>query len=210
MLRTAAGSATFLANNAPLIVGLLTWLMTRKLPSRRFWTALVIAFSGACLIVSMDFKHLQSGYFADLLAVLASVCFAFYLLITERVREELDTAILAAMSTTASALALLAFAACAHVSLMVPAASSFASLIGLGVVCQLAGYYCLTYALGHLPATDSSIVLLGVAPLTAVNALMIFDERMTILQLLGGSFILLAVWIVSSGPAMGRRNASSA
>jgi drug/metabolite transporter (DMT)-like permease len=93
---------------------------------------------------------------------------------------------------------------------MVPAASSFASLIGLGVVCQLAGYYCLTYALGHLPATDSSIVLLGVAPLTAVNALMIFDERMTILQLLGGSFILLAVWIVSSGPAMGRRNASSA
>jgi drug/metabolite transporter (DMT)-like permease len=39
---------------------------------------------------------------------------------------------------------------------------------------------------------------------------MIFGERMTMLQLLGGSFILLAVWIVSSGPAMGRRNASSA
>jgi drug/metabolite transporter (DMT)-like permease len=45
---------------------------------------------------------------------------------------------------------------------------------------------------------------------TAMNALMIFGERMTMLQLLGGSFILLAVWIVSSGPAMGRRNASSA
>jgi drug/metabolite transporter (DMT)-like permease len=45
---------------------------------------------------------------------------------------------------------------------------------------------------------------------TAVNALMIFGERMTMLQMLGGSFILLAVWIVSSGPAMGRRNASKA
>jgi drug/metabolite transporter (DMT)-like permease len=45
---------------------------------------------------------------------------------------------------------------------------------------------------------------------TAVNALIIFGERMTMLQLLGGSFILLVVWIVSSGPAMVRRNASRA
>jgi drug/metabolite transporter (DMT)-like permease len=45
---------------------------------------------------------------------------------------------------------------------------------------------------------------------TAVNALIIFGERMTMLQLLGGSFILLAVWIVSSGPAMGRQKPSSA
>jgi drug/metabolite transporter (DMT)-like permease len=45
---------------------------------------------------------------------------------------------------------------------------------------------------------------------TAMNALMIFGERMTMLQLLGGSFILLAVWIVSSGPAIGRRNACRA
>jgi hypothetical protein len=45
---------------------------------------------------------------------------------------------------------------------------------------------------------------------TAVNALMIFGARMTMLQLLGGSFIPMAVWIVSSGPAMGRRKPSRA
>jgi hypothetical protein len=39
---------------------------------------------------------------------------------------------------------------------------------------------------------------------------MIINERMTMLQLLGGSFILFAVWIVSSVPAMGHRSASSA
>jgi drug/metabolite transporter (DMT)-like permease len=44
---------------------------------------------------------------------------------------------------------------------------------------------------------------------TAVNAL-IFGERMTMLQLLGGSFILLAVWIVSSGSATDRRKPSRA
>jgi hypothetical protein len=45
---------------------------------------------------------------------------------------------------------------------------------------------------------------------TKVNALMIFGERMTMLQLLNGSYILLAVWIVSSGPAIGRRRPSRA
>lgn len=197
VLRTMAGNATFLANNSPLFVGLITWLLTRKLPSRRFWTALAIAFAGACLVVWVDLRRPESGFSADLMAVLAAACFAGYLLITERVREKMGTLILAALSTTASAVALLAFAVCARISLTVPTASSFAALLGLGLFCQLGGYFCLTYALGHLPATVSSIVLLGIAPLTAMNARMVFGEQMTLLQLLGGCFILIAVWIVS-------------
>jgi drug/metabolite transporter (DMT)-like permease len=210
VLRTAAGSATFLANVSPIFVGLLTWYATRKLPSRRFCTALAIAFAGAFLIVSMDFRSRQTGFSADLLAVMAAICFAGYLFITEHVRGKLDTVILAALSTTASAISLLFFTVCAQVSLTVPGIASLAALIGLGVICQFAGYFCLTYALGHLPATATSIVLLGVAPLTAINARIVFNERMMPLQLLGGGFILIAVWIVSRVPNTGRQDTGKA
>jgi drug/metabolite transporter (DMT)-like permease len=197
VLHTSAGSATFLGNNAPLIVGLLTWFITRKLPSSRFWLALVIAILGACFIVSMGWTHKRSASSADLLAFVASIFFALYLLATERLRMTLDTATIVVLSTTASAIALLTFALCFHISLGVPSRHSLFAIAGLGFVCQLAGYYCLTYALGHLPATVSSVVLLAVAPLTALLAFFLFGEAMTWLQLLGGGLILAAVWIVT-------------
>jgi drug/metabolite transporter (DMT)-like permease len=202
VLHTSAGSATFLGNNAPLVVGLVTWGLTRRLPSSRFWIALAIALAGACLIVSVDGhsvdgRSLGSRSSADLLAVLASICFALYLLVTERLRESCDTLTLVTLSTTASAATLLIFAVCAHIPLTVPSRSSLAALVGLALVCQLAGYFCLTYALGHLPATITSLIMLAVAPLTAIFAFFLFGERMTALQLLGGGLVLLGVWIVT-------------
>ena len=200
VLHTSAGSATFLANNAPLLVGLLTWATTRKIPSGRFWTALAISLSGAWLIVSVDAHDAASQSSADMLAVGSSVCFALYLLTTERLRKDIDARILVAVSATASAVVLLVTAAAAHVPLAVPNMESLAAVIGLGVVCQVTGYLCLTYALGHLPATVTSVVLLAVAPLTALLAFGLFGERMTLPQIVGGVFVIAGVWIVSRGP----------
>jgi len=197
VLHTSAGSATFLTNNAPLLVGLLTWAITRRLPSRRFWTALAFALGGAWLIVAVDAHHAGKEWTADLLAVMASGCFALYLLTTEHLRKELDTRVLVTFSTTSSAVVLLIVSALTHVSLAVPSVRSLAVLLGLGLICQLAGYFCLTYALGHLPATVTSVVMLACAPLTALFAFGLFGERMTALQGIGGAFVILGVWIVS-------------
>jgi drug/metabolite transporter (DMT)-like permease len=197
VLHTSAGSATFLSISTPLLVGLLTWGITRQVPSRHFWMALAIAIAGAFLIVAADARVLGSRPTADLAAVLSSICFALYLLATERLRKSCNTITLLALSTTASAAVLLVFAASARISLAVPSLSSLAALAGLALVCQLTGYFCLTYALGHLPATVTSLILLATAPLTAVFALLIFAERMTFIQILGGGLVLLGVWIIT-------------
>jgi drug/metabolite transporter (DMT)-like permease len=95
---------------------------------------------------------------------------------------------------------LFAFSVLAHVSLAVPNIHSLGALLASGIVCQLVGYFCLTYALGHLPATVTSVMLLAVAPLTALFALMTFGERMTALQSIGGLLVLVGVWIVTGSP----------
>jgi drug/metabolite transporter (DMT)-like permease len=198
VLSTSAGSATFLGNNSPLLVGLLSWILTRRFPSTRFWIALAVALAGAWCIVSVDAHHSAARSSADLLAVAASGCFALYLIVTERVRQSCDTLRLLALSTTASAAALLAVALVTHHSLAIPSRSSLAALLGLGLICQLTGYVSLTYALGHLPATVTSLILLAVAPLTAIFAMLLFGEAMSILQAVGGGMVLLGVWIVTS------------
>jgi drug/metabolite transporter (DMT)-like permease len=209
VLRTSAGSATFLANNAPLAVGLLTWAVTRKLPARRFWTALAIALAGAWLIVSVDASHMRSEMVGDMLAVGSSVCFAMYLVSTEWSRKNFDTRALVTLSATGSAIALLVFAVSTHVSLAVPSVRSLAALLGLGMVCQVTGYFCLTYALGHLPATVTSVVLLAVAPLTAVIAFLLFGERLTVLQILGSGLVVFGVWIATKAQETPRLNMPS-
>lgn len=196
VMHTSAGNATFLSNSAPLFVGLFTWMLTRKLPSVRFWMALLVAMAGTGLIVTADVRHAVSRSSADGLAVLAAICFALYLVITGRLRERVDTAMLLALSTTASAAALLIWAAGAHISLAVPGVGSWWALLGLGLVCQVGGYFGLTYALGHLPATVTSILWLAIAPLTAVFAWLIFGEQMRPMEIVGGLLLLTGVWIV--------------
>jgi drug/metabolite transporter (DMT)-like permease len=200
VLHTSAANATFLSNCAPIFVGLFTWAITKRLPSRRFWISLAVALAGTGMIVAADLRPAlarsteRAG--ADALAVTAAICFALYLVITGMLRDHCDTAVLMALSTTASAVTLLVAAKAGHFSLAVPDAHSWWALVGLGLVCQVGGYYGLTYALGHLPTTVTSILFLTVAPLTAVFAWILFGERMGWLEIGGGLLLLLAAWIV--------------
>jgi drug/metabolite transporter (DMT)-like permease len=201
VLHTSAANATFLSNCAPIFVGLFLWAITRRLPSRRFWISLAVALAGTGMIVMGDLRHAltrsseRAG--ADALAIAAAICFALYLVITGRLRDRCDTAVLVTLSTTASAVTLWVAARGGHFSLAVPDAQSWWALAGLGLVCQVGGYFGLTYALGHLPTTVTSILFLSVAPLTAVFAWILFGERMGPLEIAGGVLLLLAAWIVS-------------
>ena len=195
VLHTTAGGATLLGNNAPVFVGILTWIITRKAPPRQFWMVLALATAGAILIMRVDAKRMGLELTGDLLAFGTSICFALYLMVTERLRDRCDSATLLALSSSASAAALLPVSLLTHTSLRIPGAWSFAAVLGLALVCQVIGYFSLTYALGHLPATITSVLLLAVAPVSAILAFILFDERMTPLQLLGGALVLLGVWL---------------
>ncbi len=174
VLNSSATNATVLGNNTPIFVGLLAWVYLKRRPRCAFWVGLAIAISGSAVIVSADLLHRASFGPADFLAVAASSCFAVYLLVTERIRERLDAITLLALSLVGTSVALIVFNAVAGVSLHVPDARAWLALLGLAVICQLLGYFLLTYALGHLSAAITSVTLLSQAPLTALLAVIFF------------------------------------
>jgi drug/metabolite transporter (DMT)-like permease len=71
--------------------------------------------------------------------------------------------------------------------------------MGLGLISQLGAYLALTYALGHLPATITSVGLLAQAPLTAILAVPLLGEPLTLPYLAGGTLVLGGIYIVTSG-----------
>jgi drug/metabolite transporter (DMT)-like permease len=193
ILRTSAANATLLGNNTPIVVGLLTWMVFRRRPQPAFWLGLVLAIGGSVVILWTDLaRHAPFGG-GDVMALGAAACFAVYLLATEQVRTTTSTLTFLRLSMIATTLVLLLLNFAMGISLRVAHRHTWWALLGLGLVSQLGGYLALTYALGHLPATITSISLLTQGPLTAAMAAVLLGEPLTLPQIVGGALVLLGV-----------------
>jgi drug/metabolite transporter (DMT)-like permease len=193
ILKTSAANATLLGNNTPIVVGLLSWLVFGKRPAGSFWLGLLLALSGTLVILWADLgKHLRFGV-GDLMALGAAACFAVYLLATERVRTSTSTLGFLRLAMISSTVALFLINLVLGISLRVPHGRTLWAILGLGLISQLGGYLALTYALGHLPATITSVSLLTQGPLTAVMAAILLEEPVTWEQIVGGGLVLLGI-----------------
>jgi drug/metabolite transporter (DMT)-like permease len=201
VLRTQAAIASLLGNNTPIVVGLASWWIFKRRPSRAFWAGLALSVAGCIAIVTAGsgqeataFRHSVSG---DVFALIASVFFAAYLITTERIREHMDTLTFATLAIAGSVITL--FVACLLLGVPLTGYSlrTWTALFGLGLVSQLAAYYMLVYALGHLPATITSVGLLAQVPCTAILAMLLLGEPLTAWQIGGGVLVLCGIYLVN-------------
>lgn len=190
ILQTSAANATLLGNNTPIFVGLLTWLLFRRRPESSFWLGLALALGGTAVILWSDLRHHASFGLGDGMSLGAAACFAVYLLATEKVRSTTGTLVFLRLAIISSSIATLLINLALGTSLRVSNSHTWWPLLGLGLVSQLGGYLFLTYALGHLPATITSVSLLTQGPLTAVMATILLGEPLTLPQILGGALVL--------------------
>ncbi len=195
ILRTTAANATLLGNNSPIFVGLLTWLIFRRRPQAAFWFGLLMAVGGSLIILRSDLlRHTQFGL-GDAMSVGAAAFFAMYLLATEQVRTTTGTVQFLRLAMISTTVALFLINIMLGHSFRVTNTRTWLALLGLGLISQLGGYMALTYALGHLPATVTSISLLTQGPLTALLAAMLLGEPLTGAQIAGGMMVLIGVGV---------------
>jgi drug/metabolite transporter (DMT)-like permease len=197
ILRTSAANATLLGNYSPVVVGLLTWVVFRRKPAATFWMGLLLALAGTVAILWSDLSaHIGFGT-GDAMALAAAAFFAVYLLATEQVRATTSTLVFIRLAMVSSMFFLLLINVALGISLRIPPGRSWLALLGLGLVTQLGGYMALTYALGHLPATVTSVSLLLQGPLTAVLAALFLGEKLTAAQIFGGLLVLVGVGLAN-------------
>jgi drug/metabolite transporter (DMT)-like permease len=197
ILQTSAANATLLGNYSPVVVGLLTWLVFGRKPAVTFWLGLLLALAGTVAILWSDLRtHVGFGA-GDAMALAAAAFFAVYLMATEQVRATTSTLVFIRLAMVSSALFLLLVNLALGISLHIPPGRSWAALLALGLITQLGGYLALTYALGHLPATVTSVSLLLQGPLTAVLAAVFLAEKLTAAQIFGGLLVLAGVGLAN-------------
>ena len=203
VMRTTATIATLFGNNSPIFVGIGSWLLFGRRPDRRFWIGLALALSGsATVVIGSIGKHGNAAgdLVGDFMALGAAVFFAGYLLATERVREGMDTLTFSTLAIVSSVATLLIVCLAMDSPLSGFSKTTWAALLGLGLISQLGAYLGLAYALGHLPATITSVGLLAQVPLTAMLAVPLLGETITVPYLAGGALVLAGIYIVTSRP----------
>jgi len=206
VMHTGAAVASILGNNTPVFVGILTWLVLRRRPRASFWIGLSLSLAG-CLTIMLGPAHAGSApitLYGNLLAIGGSAFFAAYLITTERIRQAMDTLTFNTLAIGGSIATLLALCLVLRLPLAGYPPRAWFAMAGLGLVSQLAAYYALVYALGHLPATITSVGLLAQVPCTALLAWLLLGEPLTPFQLAGGAVVLAGIYVVNR-PAMSAR-----
>ncbi len=194
---SSAANATLLGTNAPIFVALGAWLLYRDRPSQSFWVGFALSFAGMIAIVGMDLlRHPRLGL-GDAFAVGGAACYAGYLLYVRRSRLEIDALAFSAISGVTAFVTLLLICLMIGTPLWGYPARSWGAMIGLALVTQVVGHLSVAYSLGKLPVSVTSIALLGQAPITALLAIPLLGERLTMLQAAGGALVLAGIYVVN-------------
>ena len=197
ILLTKAAISTLLANLAPVWVGIGAIFFLKEKPGRVFWIGTFIALFGVAVIVGIDkiySSRLNLGHF---LAILASLFYAFYLLIMRKGRVHLDTVTFTTISMLASSVVLFVISVITGTQLSGFSNQSWGSLIGLGLISQLSGWLAINYAMAFIPATIASVSLLSQSVFTAMIAIPVLGEKLSQMELFGVIIVLTGIFLVN-------------
>jgi len=71
------------------------------------------------------------------------------------------------------------------------------ALLALGLISHALGWMSINYSLGHLPAPIASVSLLSQPVITALIAVPLLGETLSLYQVAGGLLVLLGIYIVT-------------
>lgn len=197
---------TFMGNTAPVWVGLGTILIFKRPLRPLFWVGLGVALLGVGGILGSDV--VRNVGLGTVYGLLAGIFYGAYFLTMQPSRQWLDALTsfwLAALAGTAT-LFVLTFVL--RQPLLGYSTTTYLYFLALGMVVQVTGHYAINYALGDLPASIVSPTLLGQPVLTGVLAAALLGERLTPLHRVGGTAVILGVYLVHRSQLYAKPTAS--
>jgi drug/metabolite transporter (DMT)-like permease len=200
LLKISATVSTLIANLAPVWVGLLGFLLFRQRAGRAFWIGTLIAIAGMVLLVGFEHViHLELNV-GILLALLASLFYATYILVTKKSMAQLDVFPFMFYSMLGASVFLLVICLYTgnHVVGFTP--KVWGCFIGMGLVCQLLGWLTINYSIHHMEPTRVSVALLSQTVFAGLLAALLLSERLGLNEIIGSAIVLAGIAITFLKP----------
>lgn len=190
LLKISATVSTLIANLTPVWVGLMSFLFLKKRSGLLFWVGTLIAIAG--MVVLVGYEHilhmeLNAGI---LLALLASFFYATYIMITKNIMAGIDVFSFMFYSMLSASIFLLMINGYLHNDIIHLSLKVWLCFIGMGLICQLAGWLTINYSLRYLESTKVSIALLSQTVFAGLLAAFLLHERLGFNEIVGSTIVL--------------------
>jgi drug/metabolite transporter (DMT)-like permease len=199
-----AAVATVQQAAMPAIVTVAAWLLWREPLTWAKVVAIVLTFAGTVLVSGLELLGRAEMSTAGLLVGFAiPVGYATWNMLGKKVRQRLNSFTVLTYAFGFGALVLLPFQFFTPQPWPVPPSSLkwFAALIGLSTI---TGFTVFMYALGRLPASVASILVMSEIAFATFYAYLFLGERLTTTQVLGAWLVVIGIAVLSLFPRRDR------
>ncbi len=202
LLVTNVTTSTLLVASAPLWVGLAIFIVFKEKLSIYYWIGLAIALGGMVVLLGSEaIQGLTIGGASvtrgNLMALGGSFCYAAYIITLQRTRMRVDSYTFMTFSIASAMVLLLVVNLAMGTQLTGYSAATYGWLVALGLITHLLGGLAINYAMGHLPHGPASVGLLGQSVVTALLAMPLLGQFLSVYQIIGGLLVLSGIFLVN-------------
>jgi drug/metabolite transporter (DMT)-like permease len=195
---TSVTNSTLLANMAPVVVTLVTWVFLRRPPRRAFVFGLALSIAGV-FVLNSGSSRAGSHWRGDAVALGAACFYAGYFVLLARARRVFSTGVVMLWSTIAAAACILPVALVFEPAFVPTMLAGWAVVLALGWIVHAGGQGLVTFSMAWLPATFSSLTLLIQPVVAAMLAWLFLGEPVTLVQAAGGSIVIAGIVLARRG-----------
>ncbi len=189
---TRLGNAALFGNSGSLILMVWGFVLVRRWPAGREWSAILAALAGTAILLGRSFEVSLATLSGDLFCLLAGVLYAGYLLLLQDARKAMGSWRLLARSTAASAPVLL-LVALLHGEPVWP--HDWGPVVALALLSQVAGQGLLVFSLRHFPPLAIGLALLTQPAVAALAGWLAFGETLAPVDMFGMALLAAALAI---------------
>lgn len=199
VMNTSVTNATVLANVTPVFVVLAGWLFFKERVGRLFLAGMLVAASGSAVMMSQSVSMSTGTVRGDIFAVIAAMFYAGYVLTLSRARQRASIIATSAIGGAASVAILLVLALTMEDQLLPYTLKGWMAIITMATLVQVGGQMLIALSLSHLSAGLVATMFLSQPLIPGFTAWLLFDEGVTIYQVIGAVALLAGLEISRRG-----------
>lgn len=190
---TSVASSTVLVTLQPLFAFVGTYVLFKEKISVKAIIASCIAISGSVLISWGDFQISGNAFYGDMLALIACALVTAYFLLGQSVRGHISLTSYTIVVYSASAVLLMLYVLYIEGTFIPVAKTDWVYFVLLAVIPNLLGHNLFNWAIKWISANTISMTILLEPVGATILAYIIFEELLTLSQIIGGIIVLLGL-----------------
>ncbi|MCC7447608.1 MAG: DMT family transporter [Anaerolineae bacterium] len=199
---TTAGNAGLILSSTPVFVALFNHWLGRERLSAKAWFGVIVAFVGMAMVIGGDegFSLSSQHLVGDVLALVAIILWAVYTMLAQPLLLRRDSLAVSALSLTAGTipLTLLALPAIRVQNWQAVSSGALLGMLYSTVVVIALGYLVWNWGVKKLGSTRASLYSNLSPVVTLIASVIILNENLTILRLVGAVIIIGGIYLSRS------------